>query len=139
MWSASIGARTDPTDCPLVPSKASRDEQVVILRSVSENRAVGDTHTLGADASGLRQYTVEITADDGECAESGKLRLLLAEPSVLCSKLCIKGMLCGTSRLPSFYQTGPKTSANSGCSCSMREKRCISGRNLASGIVGIRS
>jgi hypothetical protein len=40
---------------------------------------------------------------------------------------------------PLICQTGPKTSANSGCSCSVREKRCISGRNLASGIVGIRS
>ncbi len=40
---------------------------------------------------------------------------------------------------PLICQTGPKTSANSGCSCSMREKRCISGRSLASGIVGIRS
>ena len=40
---------------------------------------------------------------------------------------------------PLICQTGPKTSANSGCSCSMREKRCISGRSLASGIIGIRS
>ena len=40
---------------------------------------------------------------------------------------------------PLICQTGPKTSANSGCSCRVREKRCISGRNLASGIVGIRS
>jgi hypothetical protein len=40
---------------------------------------------------------------------------------------------------PLICQIGPKTSANSGCSCSVREKRCISGRNLASGIVGIRS
>ena len=41
--------------------------------------------------------------------------------------------------IPLICQIGPKTSANSGCSCSVREKRCISGRNLASGIVGIRS
>jgi hypothetical protein len=40
---------------------------------------------------------------------------------------------------PLIYQTGPKTSANSGWSCSMREKRCISGRSLTSGIIGIRS
>ncbi len=40
---------------------------------------------------------------------------------------------------PLICQTGPKTSANSGCSCSMREKRCISGRSLSSGIIGIRS
>jgi len=40
---------------------------------------------------------------------------------------------------PLIYQIGPKTSANSGCSCSMWEKCCISGRSLASGIVGIRS
>jgi hypothetical protein len=44
-----------------------------------------------------------------------------------------------TLMTPLICQTGPKTSANSGCSCSVREKRCISGRNLASGIVGIRS
>ena len=40
---------------------------------------------------------------------------------------------------PLIYQTGPKTSAKSGWSCSMREKHCISGRSLASGIMGIRS
>ena len=40
---------------------------------------------------------------------------------------------------PLIYQTGPKTSAKSGWSCSMREKRCISGRSLPSGIMGIRS
>ena len=40
---------------------------------------------------------------------------------------------------PLVYQTGPKTSAKSGCSCSMREKRSISGRSLASGIMGIKS
>ena len=44
-----------------------------------------------------------------------------------------------TLMTPLICQIGPKTSANSGCSCSVREKRCISGRNLASGIVGIRS
>jgi hypothetical protein len=40
---------------------------------------------------------------------------------------------------PRIYQTGPKTSVKSGWSCSMREKRCISGRSLPSGIMGIRS
>ena len=40
---------------------------------------------------------------------------------------------------PLIYQTGPKTSAKSGWSCSMLEKRCISGRSLPSGIMGIRS
>ena len=40
---------------------------------------------------------------------------------------------------PRIFQIGPKTSAKSGCSCSMPEKRCISGRSLASGIMGIRS
>ena len=40
---------------------------------------------------------------------------------------------------PLICQTGPKTSAKIGCSCSMREKPCISGRSLASGIMGIRS
>ena len=40
---------------------------------------------------------------------------------------------------PLVYQTGPKTSAKSGCSCSIREKRCISGRSRLSGIMGIRS
>ena len=53
------------------------------------------------------------------------------------------GQLGGPGRYlkepPLICQTGPKTSANSGCSCSMREKRCISGRSLVSGIVGIRS
>jgi hypothetical protein len=42
-------------------------------------------------------------------------------------------------KTPLFYQTGPKTSANSGCSSSIRDKHCISGRSLVSGIVGIRS
>ena len=41
--------------------------------------------------------------------------------------------------IPSFYQTGPKKYLNTTSSCSMREKRCISGRYLASGIVGTRS
>ena len=40
---------------------------------------------------------------------------------------------------PLICQTGPKTSAKSGRSCSMREKRCINGRSLISGIIGIRS
>ena len=40
---------------------------------------------------------------------------------------------------PLIYQTAPKTSANSGWSCSIREKRCISGSSLASGMVGMRS
>ena len=40
---------------------------------------------------------------------------------------------------PRIFQIGPKTSAKSGCSCSMPEKRCISGRSLVSGIMGIRS
>jgi hypothetical protein len=40
---------------------------------------------------------------------------------------------------PLKLQTGPKTSAKSGCCCSMREKRRTSGRSLVSGIVGIRS
>ena len=40
---------------------------------------------------------------------------------------------------PLVYQTGPKTSAKSGWSCSMSEKRCISGRSRLSGIMGIRS
>ncbi len=40
---------------------------------------------------------------------------------------------------PLVYQIGPKTSAKSGWSCSMREKRCISGPSLVSGIVGISS
>ena len=49
------------------------------------------------------------------------------------------GLTARSSRLPSFYQTGPKTSANSGCSCSMREKRCISGPSHCSRMVGMRS
>ena len=40
---------------------------------------------------------------------------------------------------PLIYQIGPKTSAKSGWSCSICEKRCISGRSLVSGMVGIRS
>jgi hypothetical protein len=44
-----------------------------------------------------------------------------------------------TLTTPLICQTGPKTSAKIGCSCSMREKPCISGRSLASGIMGIRS
>ena len=46
---------------------------------------------------------------------------------------------CPGLQTPLIYQTGPKTSAKSGWSCSMREKRCISGRSLPSGIMGIRS
>src|SRR5277367_4673448 len=40
---------------------------------------------------------------------------------------------------PLIYQTGPKTSAKSGCCCSIWEKRCISGRSQSSRMVGIRS
>ena len=38
-----------------------------------------------------------------------------------------------------IYQTGPNTSVKSGCSCSICEKRCISGRSHCSRMVGIRS
>jgi hypothetical protein len=40
---------------------------------------------------------------------------------------------------PLIYQTGPKTSGKSGCSCSIWEKRCISGLSQASRMVGSRS
>ena len=40
---------------------------------------------------------------------------------------------------PLICQTGPKTSAKSGCSCSIWEKRCISGPSQSSRIVGSRS
>jgi hypothetical protein len=40
---------------------------------------------------------------------------------------------------PLIYQTGPKTLAKSGCSCSIWEKRCISGPSQASRMVGSRS
>ena len=42
-------------------------------------------------------------------------------------------------RTPLIYQTGPNTSVKSGCSCSICEKRCISGRSHCSRMVGIRS
>jgi len=51
----------------------------------------------------------------------------------------LQGAGLHTLTTPLIYQTGPKTSAKSGWSCSMREKHCISGRSLASGIMGIRS
>jgi hypothetical protein len=44
-----------------------------------------------------------------------------------------------TLTTPLIYQIGPKTSAKSGWSCSICEKRCISGCSLVSGMVGIRS
>ena len=40
---------------------------------------------------------------------------------------------------PLIYQTGPKTSAKSGCSRSIWEKRCINGPSQSSRIVGSRS
>ena len=80
MRRASIGPRTHSTDCPVIPAEAGRDEQIVFLRTVSIDRAIGDAHTLSANTSGLGQYTVEITADNGECAEPRNLRLLPAEP-----------------------------------------------------------
>ena len=40
---------------------------------------------------------------------------------------------------PLIIQTTPKTSVNSGWSRSITEKRCIGGRSLTSGMVGIRS
>ena len=95
MRSASIGPRTVPTDCPVIPAEAGRDDQIVLFGTVSINRAIGDAHALGADTSGLRQYTVEIAADNGECAEPGKLRLLPAEPLVLLGEVCIKRARCG--------------------------------------------
>ncbi len=42
-----------------------------------------------------------------------------------------------TLMTPLIYQTGPKTSAKSGWSFSMRENRCISGRSLVSGLSGL--
>ena len=42
-------------------------------------------------------------------------------------------------RIPLIYQTGPKTSAKRGCSCSIWEKRCISGPSQSSRMVGSRS
>ena len=80
MRRASIDRRTDLTDHPVIPAKAGRDDQIVLLGTVSINRAIGNAHTLGANTSALGQYTVEITADNGECAESRKLRLLPAKP-----------------------------------------------------------
>jgi 3-(3-hydroxy-phenyl)propionate hydroxylase len=47
--------------------------------------------------------------------------------------------LGGLLTTPLIYHTAPKTSANNGCCCSIWEKRWISGRNLASGMVGIKS
>ena len=90
MRSASIGPRTDSTDCPVIPAEAGRDDQIVLFGTVSINRAIGDVHTLSANTSGLCQHTVEITADNGECAEPGKLRLLPAKPLVLLSEACIR-------------------------------------------------
>ena len=43
------------------------------------------------------------------------------------------------TRNPLIYQTGPKTSAKRGCSCSIWEKRCISGPSQSSRMVGMRS
>ncbi len=42
-------------------------------------------------------------------------------------------------KTPLIYQTGPKTSAKRGCSCSIWEKRCINGRSQSSRMVGMRS
>ena len=46
---------------------------------------------------------------------------------------------CGGLKNPLIYQTGPKTSAKSGWSRSIWEKRCISGPSQSSRIVGSRS
>jgi GxxExxY protein len=59
---------------------------------------------------------------------------LLVEASILVELKTVAEL-----KTPLVYQTGPKTSAKSGCSCSMREKRSISGRSLPSGIMGIKS
>jgi hypothetical protein len=42
-------------------------------------------------------------------------------------------------KIPLIVHTGPNTSAKSGCSCSIWEKRCMSGPSQSSRIVGIRS
>lgn len=44
-----------------------------------------------------------------------------------------------TLKNPLICQTGPKTSAKSGWSCSIWEKRCISGPSQSSRMVGSRS
>src|ERR1700724_3494217 len=75
MRSASIGHRTVPADCAVIPAEARRDDQIVRLGAVAINRAIGDVHALSANTSCLCQNTVDIAAHNGECAEPGKLRL----------------------------------------------------------------
>ena len=87
--------RTVPADCAVIPAEARRDDQIVLLGAVSINRAIGDAHALSANTSGLCQYTVDIAAHNGECAEPGKLRLLPAEPLVLLGEMRMKITRCG--------------------------------------------
>jgi hypothetical protein len=87
-------------------------------------------------------------ADDGGLARS-TLSSCPASPPISEATIAFQMTTCDHNssltddprmlKTPLVYQTGPKTSAKSGCSCSMREKRSISGRSLPSGIMGIRS
>ena len=95
MRSASIDRRTDLTDHPVIPAEAGGDDQVVLFETVSINRAIRNAHTLGANARALGQHTVEVAADNGECAEPDKLRLLPTKPLVLFSEACIISILRG--------------------------------------------
>ena len=99
MRRASIDLRRDLTDHPVIPAEAGCDDQIVVFETVSINRAIGHAHTLSANASALSQYTVEVTAGNGECAESGNLRLLPTKPLVLLSEACIRSIRRGSSRL----------------------------------------
>ena len=50
-----------------------------------------------------------------------------------------QALLACELRNPLISHIAPKTSAKRGCSCSMREKRCISGPSQSSDMFGIRS
>ena len=56
-----------------------------------------------------------------------------------CGPAHLLGHAFGNLKIPLIVHTGPNTSAKSGCSCSIWEKRRMSGPSQSSRIVGMRS
>ena len=63
----------------------------------------------------------------------------LPDVPLLARRRVERGERCCRLKPPLISHTGPKTSVKRGCSCSMKEKRCISGPSQSSDMFGIRS
>jgi transposase len=104
-------------------------------------------HLTGGEASDSRQFDIlldigpditprAVITDKGYDARANRAA---ARQRGICPVIPYRENTVDKLRTPLIYQTGPKTSAKSGCSCSICEKRCISGPSQSSRMVGSRS